>query len=76
LLNLSHLLVQGRLHVDGVLNVDLLLLLLLLLEVLLGAIVVCWRRHRSGGGHGISGARIHRSSEIRMGQCFGGGDTL
>ena len=82
-LNLAHLLVHAWLHMHRVLNVSgrlldllLLLLLLLLLELLLSAIVVCWWRHRSGGGYGISGVRVHRSSKIRMGQCFGGGDAL
>ena len=45
----------------------LLLLLLLLLELLLGAIVVCCGWHRSGGRHGISSVRVHRSSEVRVG---------
>jgi hypothetical protein len=83
-LNLPHLLVHAWLHMHRVLDVRggrwldllLLLLLLLLLELLLSAIVVCCRRHRGRGGHGISGVRVHISSEIRVGQCFGGGDAL
>jgi len=81
-LNLTHLLVHAWLHMHGVLDVrggwllELLLLLLLLLELLLGAIVVRWWRHRSWGRHGISGVRVHGSSEIGMGQCFGGSDAL
>ena len=81
-LTLTHLLVHAWLHMHGVLDVsggrlrDLLLLLLLLLELLLSAIVVCWRRHRSGSRHGISGVRIHRSGEIRVGQRFGGSDAF
>ena len=61
---------------DRLLELLLLLLLLLLLKLLLGAIVVRWGWHRSRGGHGISGVRVHSSSEIRVGQCFGGGDAL
>jgi len=55
---------------------DLLLLLLLLLELLLGTIGVglLWNRH--GSGHGITGGRVHRRSEIRMGKRFSGGDTF
>lgn len=67
-------------HVHLALNIgigwwlDLLLLLLLLLR--LGAVGVCWRRHSSGSGHGIASVRVRRGSEIRMGKCFSGGDTL
>ena len=83
-LNLTHLLVHARLHMQRVLDVRsgrlldllLLLLLLLLLELLLGAVVVRWWRHRGRVGHGISGVRVHRSSEIWVGKCFGGGDAF
>ena len=69
------------LEAGRLLDLLLLLLLLLLLELLLGAIIVGWRRHRSGSGHGmgrdgISGVRVHRSGKIRMGQCFCSGDAL
>lgn len=57
-------------------RLDLWLLLwrLLLRDLLLGAIIIVCRRHGSGGG--ISGVRVHRRSEIRMGECFGGGDAF